>query len=246
MTQMIYKTRRKKTLVSENTNLFCALFTFIMIGLMFLVMFTTGMNPVIAVFLFIILIAWIMLIVAKKFNWSASTCLIGRDNKLYVIRLFGTGKMVDKKGDIPPIYARAGSAEQALTLGHNINVAMRENSYRKQLNAMRRDDKNYIDGLDSVLEYLETHSRAYKVKPNNKRTLSERILFYESENEGFERIRTELGEYGFLKLNNPEIAENKFGALKIKFYNEQKKECTVKISDCYDGLKEDIRAGLYS
>ena len=246
MTQKIYKTGRKKTLVSENMNLFCALFTFIMIGLMFLVMFITSINPVIVFLLFMFLIAWILLIVNKRFNWSASIGLIGRDNKLYLIRLFGTREMVDKKGDSPSIYAPAGSAEQALTLGHNINVAKRENNYRKQLNAMRRDDKNYIDGLDSVLEHLEMHSRAYKVKPNNKRTLSERILFYESENEGFERIRTELGEYGFLKLNNPEIAGNKFGALKIKFYNEQKKECTVKISDCYDGLKEDIRAGLYS
>lgn len=246
MVQKIYMTRRKKSFVSEHIHLFCACVVFAMVAMMFLLVYYTRANLLLIFVLPTLLITWFVIFINKRYNWSASTCLLQRNDKLYVVRLFGTTEIINEKSNKLYIGAPSGTLFQMLTLERNIDIAAKEQAYRKSINAIRRDENYYIDGLESILKYIEIHPKKYAVKPIKKRTIFEKLFFYDSENEGFERIRTDLGEYGFLRLNNPELVEERFGALKIRFLNDKKQECSVKITDCYDNLKEDIRAGKFA
>ena len=214
--------------------LFGSIFVFIFIGIPTFVLYIW------LVFIFIFFIIKSFLSNQSK-NMSKSTAFIERDGKLYAIQLLYTKKELGTETSRNIIYMPSGTILQAGTLYNNIKVATDVQVHEKEVRERRNNPVAFSIALDDILAYLEKHPKNYKVLPNNKRTKLDNLFMYDRENAGMPAIVTANANYNFLILNNPQIInENKKNFI-ISFSNEKNEACTVKFSNCYDKLIEEIR-----
>ena len=212
---------------------FGSIFGFISIGI------PTFVLVIWLIFISIFLIVKSVLTNQSK-NMSKSTAFIEREGKLYAIQLLYTKKDLGTETNRKIIYMPSGTILQGSTLYNNINVGIDVQAHEKEVRDRRTIPASFSIGLDDILDYLNKNPKKYHIVANNKRTKLDNIFMYDIENTGLAYVETKNGKYNFLILNNPKIINENKKYFIMNFNNEKNEICTVKFSNCYDKLIEEV------
>lgn len=135
----------------------------------------------------------------------------------------------------------SGTILQAATLRNNIEVARNVQAYEKEVRERRNNLLSFGVALDDILAHLKKHPDKYYVLPNEKRLKLDNLFVYNLENNGLVWIETNNATYKFLILNKPKIIEENKKNFTIGFYNEKNEFCSVKFSNCFGNLIDEIK-----
>ena len=139
------------------------------------------------------------------------------------------------------IYAPSGSAEQIASISNNLKVANDVQAHEKEVRERRKNPISFSIALDDILEYIGENSKIYEPIPDAKRSMIDKIFKVNIQNAGLYTLNTKNAQYGFLILNNPKIMKETKRYFIVSFESEKKEACTVKFSNCFDGIIDEIK-----
>jgi len=179
---------------------------------------------------FIYVIA-ISILTNQSRNISKSTAFIKRAGKLYAIQLFYTNKTLGTETDGQMINEPSESAAHAADV----------QAHEKEVRARRQNPASFSIGLDDVLDHIGRKPGAYDAIPDSERPAIDYVFKNKIQNSALSAINTKNARYGFLILNNPKVIEETEKYFVLSFTNEHDELCTVKFTNCFDGIIEEIK-----
>lgn len=127
--------------------------------------------------------------------------------------------------------------EPSESAAHAADVQVHE----KEVRARRQNPASFSIGLDDVPDHIGREPGAYDAMPDSERSVIDYVFKNKIQNSALYTINTKNARYGFLILNNPKVIEETEKYFVLSFTSEHDELCSVKFTNCFDGIIEEIK-----
>lgn len=202
-----------------------------------------GFSPVAAAIVTLLAMFYILcrfMYVNRKKSVSDRTGFVKRGGKLYAVQVLLT---MGELGIEIPRNAMDVSSEPALQVvgsENNFKIANDVQAHEENVGERAKKAQSFRNALDDILDNLKEWPEEYYVIPDSKRSWYDNLVKYGLENGGLTNIETEHGKYRFLILEDAKVIKSNKKTFTVRFSNENHEPCTVKFTNCYGSLPEDI------